>query len=783
MTTHVNATGRPIYARFGIYTLPFLFGLLFSSIVSAQNWSKGYDFGTTSSSENALAVSSDASGNFYFAGRFCQTVDFDPGSGTNNLSTEAGASTATQNTFLTKYSSTGDYVWAVQIGKSQSNVNVAFNGLKTDGTYIYVTGIINDTATFGSTVFNTNNSDIYVAKYRCSDGGLVWATKLGGTNADNVSALCIDGSGGIYIQGNYNTSTTMGSTTITVTGGGSAADLFWAKLNASDGSVSWLVGGGGTGTDGSGGIGALAYSPYTGKLVSGGVYNGATGTFGSYSVTNSGLNDVVILEINPATGAFTSAINYGTAGNEFIFGASYDSLTHDVFFAGNYENTVTIPGVGAMSASGTSTSSLLATRYSTSTHTFVWGKAGNMVTGSGTGVNNAFRCVTSTHGGAIYYGGSFNGNSTVTLTLAGTTVLAGSGNVDMVLARFNAITGGLEYAYTTGGTGGSEVIFGLSAGSQGMLGVAGQNSSTITLGSVGALSTKGTLDILMAFQEIGTVLTATPTLVGKTVATLGGNIAYDGGSPVTDRGVVYSTAQYPTTSTGTKVSMGTGTGSFSQGITGLTGSTTYYVRSFMTNSYGTFYSAQSSFTTTAVSMPLSLISFKAYQSGTGIQTEWKTTQEVNVDRFELERSIDGIHFSKIATLPAKGKLQNDYTSMDVQPIKGNNFYRLKMIDLDATYKYSSVVRVGMNNGISLVKIYPTVITGKSFVLEMENQERGNYNLGLYDLSGKLVYSQDIQHKEVSGSQTVTIPGNVSKGTYYIRVKKDVIVYSGKLVIQ
>ncbi len=583
------------------YILPFLCALIFFTVntASAQVWKKAYDFGTTSSSENALGVCSDAAGNFYFGGRFCQTVDFDPGAGTNNLSTEVGASTATQNTFLTKYDAAGNYVWAVQVGKSQSNVNVAFNGVATDGTYVYVTGIINDTATFGATTLYTNNADIYVAKYSAATGALIWVKKLGGTNADNAAGLCIDNSGGIYVSGNYATSTTMGSTTLTVTGGGSAADLFCVKLNASDGSVAWLVGGGGTGTDGSGGIGAIAYAPSVDRVVMGVVYNGATATFGSYSITNSGLNDVGILELNPSTGAFTSATNYGTAGNEFIFGADYDPATGDVFFAGNYENTVTIPGAGAMSSSGTSTSSLLATRYSTSAHTFVWGKAGNMVTGSGTGVNNAYRSVYATGTGSVYYGGSFNGNSSVTLTLSGSTVLTGSGNVDIVLTRYAVDDGRLEYATTTPGTGGSEVPFSLSGNTRGLLAVAGQNSSTLTLGSL-SISTAGTLDILIAFQTIPSVTTANPTSITGSSVVLGGEAIDSSGLAVTDRGVVYATTAFPTTAS-TKVSMGTGTGVFSQTVTGLTAAATYYVRAFMTSSGGTFYGMQDTFVAAAAS--------------------------------------------------------------------------------------------------------------------------------------------------------------------------------------
>ena len=93
-----------------------------------------------------------------------------------------------------------------------------------------------------------------------------------------------------------------------------------------------------------------------------------------------------------------------------------------------------------------------------------------------------------------------------------------------------------------------------------------------------------------------TVTTSTPSNVTTNSATCGGNVTSDGGATVTARGVCWSTSQNPTIS-GSHTTDGTGTGSFTSNITGLAESTTYYVRAYATNSEGTSYGSQKSFTT------------------------------------------------------------------------------------------------------------------------------------------------------------------------------------------
>ena len=94
-----------------------------------------------------------------------------------------------------------------------------------------------------------------------------------------------------------------------------------------------------------------------------------------------------------------------------------------------------------------------------------------------------------------------------------------------------------------------------------------------------------------------TVSTSTPTNITSNSATCGGIVTNDGGANVIQRGVCYSTSQNPSTSNGTIVTSGTGTGEYTCNITGLASNTKYYVRAYAINSVGTSYGTQKNFTT------------------------------------------------------------------------------------------------------------------------------------------------------------------------------------------
>ncbi|HCT93370.1 MAG: hypothetical protein A2X19_00805 [Bacteroidetes bacterium GWE2_39_28] len=143
------------------------------------------------------------------------------------------------------------------------------------------------------------------------------------------------------------------------------------------------------------------------------------------------------------------------------------------------------------------------------------------------------------------------------------------------------------------------------------------------------------------------VLTTTDaTSITTNTASCGGNISSDGGEVVYTRGVCWSTSQNPTTAN-SKVAIGGGTGSFNGSLTGLSPGTVYYARAYATNSIGTGYGNQISFSTLATlpvvtTTSLSNVTSTSFVSGGNVTTDggsdvrargvcWSTSTNPTVD--------------------------------------------------------------------------------------------------------------------------------------------------------
>jgi hypothetical protein len=143
-----------------------------------------------------------------------------------------------------------------------------------------------------------------------------------------------------------------------------------------------------------------------------------------------------------------------------------------------------------------------------------------------------------------------------------------------------------------------------------------------------------------------TLTTTSISNINSTSATSGGNITDGGASSVTERGVCWSTSQNPTTSN-SKTTDGTGDGSFTSSITGLTAGTTYYVRAYATNSIGTSYGTQVTFTTYA---PGSISGNQTICSGSTpaqLTSSAAATAMPSVT-YQWQSSTDNISFSNIS---------------------------------------------------------------------------------------------------------------------------------------
>jgi hypothetical protein len=145
-------------------------------------------------------------------------------------------------------------------------------------------------------------------------------------------------------------------------------------------------------------------------------------------------------------------------------------------------------------------------------------------------------------------------------------------------------------------------------------------------------------------------------------------------------------------------------------------------------------------------LPVTLASFGATTEGKVANLNWTTTEETGSREFEIQRSTDGKSWSVIGAVQAKGttKQTNHYDFTDPSPRSGQNLYRLKMIDLDGTFAFSSIKAVSF--GIALT-IYPNPATDELHVSTAFSP--ASLKVSIYKHSGQLV-------KEVEGKTVIDI---------------------------
>lgn len=141
----------------------------------------------------------------------------------------------------------------------------------------------------------------------------------------------------------------------------------------------------------------------------------------------------------------------------------------------------------------------------------------------------------------------------------------------------------------------SSNLTGLTAGTNYYVRAYAANEAGTAYGNEISFST-----IPLALPEL---TTTEVTSITSSTAVSGGNVSSDGGDAVTVRGICWSTSANPAISD-SKTTNGSGTGSFSANITGLTPGATYHVRAYATNSVGTAYGNDRQFTASAVTPTL-----------------------------------------------------------------------------------------------------------------------------------------------------------------------------------
>ena len=220
----------------------------------------------------------------------------------------------------------------------------------------------------------------------------------------------------------------------------------------------------------------------------------------------------------------------------------------------------------------------------------------------------------------------------------------------------------------------------------------------------------------------------------------------------------------------------------------VSGDVTFYVAGVAADWFGTpngddVYSSTFSF----AALPVEFTSFEALPlTGGRIQLIWHTAQEVNSDRFEVERSLDGVFFSKVGTIPAAGYSDSPqaYEFQDLTPAYDQLFYyRLREVDQNGQFMYSEIITVTVPTGApGTVKLYPSPAILQDYLsLEYAMPQSGQLTVSLLRLDGSL--AQRKTHALEAGLHLLKVPvQSLQSGYYYLETLSGQLYERHKLVI-
>ncbi len=533
--------------------------LLCSTQINAQNFNFAWANGMGSSSNDApIGIKIDASGNTYTTGLFSGTVDFDPGVGILNLTSNGG-----EDGFITKTSPTGALLWARQIGGAGQDR--AYTSALNSAGDVYFTGFFNFTVDFDPTagIFNLSSNgdrDFFIVKLT-TNGAFTWAKTMGGSFVDMGLGIAVDNLDNVIVSGTFQDVTDFdpnAGTTFLASNGD--YDAFVVKLNSS-GVFQWAINMGGANFDSAISVTVDANRDIyaTGVFQSTADFDPSAATF---NLTTIAGNDVFINKIN-ANGTFNFVKQIGSIANDGVNIITVDNASN-IYTTGFFQGTADLdPNAGTSNVTSAGDDDIFVSKLDINGN-FVWGK---QLGGSLTDRSTAIAVDASSN---VYVGGNFSGTADFNPSIA-VSNLTSAGLGDGFVCKLTG-AGNFVYAKSFGATAGDGIqSIGVDTG--GSVYVAGFFNNTVDFNldaGVSNLTSAGGNDIFIAkYTQCGITfnnLTATNASVGL-------GYTLDASATVPSGTLVYTVS--PTLPAG--LGINSSTGSISGTPTTATISTTYTV--------------------------------------------------------------------------------------------------------------------------------------------------------------------------------------------------------------
>ncbi|MEL6558025.1 MAG: Calx-beta domain-containing protein [Bacteroidota bacterium] len=175
-------------------------------------------------------------------------------------------------------------------------------------------------------------------------------------------------------------------------------------------------------------------------------------------------------------------------------------------------------------------------------------------------------------------------------------------------------------------------------------------------------------------------------------------------------------------------------------------------------------------------LPVELISFTATLQDDETLLEWATASELNNDRFEIERSVDGVEFDLIGVVSGNGTtdVAQEYSFIDEAPRQGLNYYRLKQIDFDGAFEYSEIAFVDYSDPNVQFKAvaYPNPTSEDQIFIRLSSgDELAPVEINVVDLNGRVLFTNEVMPEDLRNSYQLNVRDKLANGVYMILVRQ------------
>ena len=169
----------------------------------------------------------------------------------------------------------------------------------------------------------------------------------------------------------------------------------------------------------------------------------------------------------------------------------------------------------------------------------------------------------------------------------------------------------------------------------------------------------------------------------------------------------------------------------------------------------------------AVLMPIEMTMWTATSLEESVLLEWTTASEENNDYFAIERSIDGVTWKVLGNVGGAGTTSatHYYSFEDTKPVSGISYYRLKQVDFNGEYTYSSVKCI--NRPANADKMYKAYVNKDIDAFIVQGEEIAACNIEVYNNLG--IKMTNLSFNPISTDKVVINVGQLPIGTYFIKI--------------